>query len=155
MALYALAFFAASYLFLVKAWIEMGLKDTFVGSLRTHVRSLSMTTSAPASLLVLYLLNEFTQISKLILTLFPASKFGTFDWRQWRYVSVCKITLANGIFPLKKKAAVLSQRIKSSYSSEPTCAAENNPWVILSPSLCSLNTNLCWSSACFRFIAHI
>lgn len=82
MALYALAFFAASYLFLVKAWIEMGLKDIFVGSLRTHVRSLSMTTSAPASLLVLYLLNEFTQISKLILTLFPASKFGTFDWRQ-------------------------------------------------------------------------
>ena len=58
-------------------------------------------------------------------------------WQVWMTavtwcVSAGKITLANGIFPLKKKkkAAVLSQRIKCSDSSEPACA-ENRAFLPL------------------------
>ena len=79
-------------------------------------------------------------------------------WQVWMTavtwcVSAGKITLANGIFPLKKKKKqlfFLKELSVPILQSLPVLRTEHSyPWVILSLSLGSLNTDLCWSSAWF------
>ena len=76
-------------------------------------------------------------------------------------VSAGKITLAHGIFPLKKKKKqlfFLKELSLSTHQSLPVLT-ENSASLPLSyflpPSLGSLNTDLCWSSACFWLNAHV
>ena len=74
-------------------------------------------------------------------------------------VSAGKITLAHGIFPLKKKQLFFLKELSLSTHQSLPVLTENSASLplnyFLPPSLGSLNTDLCWSSACFWLNAQV